>query len=672
MRRLFFLFLSIACAIISYSQESFIKTYVYAVNDDNNTVTILSVRPGVVLKGDVHIPGSFTHPESGKRYTVTRLDFNFPSYGTARGPFYGQSEITSIFIPSTIDWICYGAFTGCKKLKEFKVSSDNKDYQVIDGSLYEKDSNGDLTLVRFPPARTSTGFTLPDQAIYIASEAFADNYTITTLRLSKFQHLFDEALKGNLGITTFELNDSYIYTTDGHFLFTDSTHFSHLEGYGTVVIAVAPKYCMDTALAIPSKVQSISSLAGSRASTVTIPSTVTDIFASAFSGCSFQTVTIPSTVKNLSTFYLFHDCRELKTVKIDSKITELRKFTFADCTSLSSVTLPSSCKRLGEGCFAGCKSLTTFTGLYNYPEVAPEGGQFAGSGLTSVNIPTAWETIPERMFMDCSNLETINLNDGVRRICKEAFSGTSVKTFNTSNVNVLESNSIVPLENTLRKIVIPQHEGTMDLEYYAVTTSGNEVDLYIDHKSMGDSMWPYFITTSSLPKLTVYTSKRSFSYFFSTWKKLYVPAGSVSHYRSLTNSDSASQNIYEMFSINAVDPARSTLSVEPNFSWVKITSVTINDLPAVKNQGYEWSVTSSTGTTMNVKIAYTANDVKFTTEYNYSIPTTVDLLTEDTDVATSPRKIIWHESTARPGARYLNLTGQPCIPVEGQLCIEIF
>ena len=670
MRKILLSIFCMAVTVAGFAQQSFLRTYEFEFNYDEVSITITGVKSDVVLSGDISIPGSFTDPDSGTRYVVTAIGYSTEEYGPLRGAFYGQSEITSVYIPSTIESISYGAFTGCKKIKEFKVSSESKNYTAIDGALYEKDSrDGTLSLLRFPPARTSTGFTLPEEALYIESEAFADNYTITKLRLSKFQQLFDQALKGNLGITTFELNDSYVYTTDGHFLFTDETRFSHLKGCGTVLMAVAPKYCMNTALSIPSNVQTISSVAGSRASTVIIPSTVTEIFGTAFAGCSFETVTIPATVKKLSSFYLFYDCRLLKSVKIDAKMSEAKEYMFADCTSLSSVSLPSSCKTLGEGCFAGCKSLTSFPGLYNFPNLDPAGGQFAGSGLTSVNIPTSWTTIPDCMFYDCRDLKTVNLNDGVTKICREAFGNTGLEMINTRNVNKMECHAIRPLYDTMRKIVIPEHEGTMELDFYSFSVWSDDIDLYIDQKSMGDYHWPYGFYWKWVDYVRMFTSKRSFGHFFTSWKELYVPAGSASHYRSLTNDANAAENVYEMFSMRDVDAGTASLTVVPNFPWVKITGVTINDQPAT-NTANNWAADTAGGNLMNVKIAYTANDIKFTTEYNLTL-SEIEAITGQSGYSRKARKIVWHAASARPGARYVNLMGQPCTPVEGQTCIEL-
>ncbi|MDE5644945.1 MAG: leucine-rich repeat domain-containing protein, partial [Muribaculaceae bacterium] len=286
-----------AATLVASAQASFEKTYRFSINYSSNEVTITGVREGVKLQGDIQIPGSYTSTRDGVKYTVTSLRGNIDDaeFGMPRPVFENQDEITSIYIPSTIDDIVVDTFRGCKRLKEFKVSSQSKTFKAVDGVLYYIRSEDSVDMMRFPPARTSTGFTLPDEAGYILEGAFADNYTITTLRLSKWQLLETGALDGNLGITRFELNGHYLYKTNagGDYLVDKNDP--------GVLIAVAPRYKMGEQLVIPSSIHTIGwyALAGNRAKSISIPSTVKSIGGYAFTGTSLESVTIPATVTDI-------------------------------------------------------------------------------------------------------------------------------------------------------------------------------------------------------------------------------------------------------------------------------------------------------------------------------------------------------------------------------------
>lgn len=641
------------------AQQSFINTYKYKVTDyDAREVSITGIVDGVVLKGDISIPGSFTDPDSGIKYTVAGLDDDMPELGMREPVFAGQTEITSIHIPSTITSIAPGAFTGCKKLKEFTVSSLSKTYKTIDGSLYHLRSADDIDLLRFPPARTSTGFTLPAEADYILEEAFADNYTVTTLRLSGWQEVWTDALRGNLGITKFELNDHHRYETDGNFLYEDGR---------STIAAVAPRYKMGGELTLPAGVTCIRSVAGSRASSISIPASVVNIWGNAFAGCHFITATIPATVTRITTQSLFEGCASLTSVVIDAQIAKVGECMFAGCAALETVKLPP-CTTLGRSCFLGCASLTSFSDLYKFPFVSEAGGQFARSGLTSADIPAAWSEIPAYMFMDCATLTSVTFPDHTESIERKAFCGTALESLNTRNINTIHDYAI-STPGTLRKVVIPAHEGTMDLWSNAITL-GSDASLYIDHKEMGDYRWPQCIVLPEDASTDIYTSKRSFSYFFHHWNRLYVPAGSRPHYRKMAYDDTDAANVYEMFSCSDANPALAAVTVTPAFGWVKIAGVTINGKAATAD-GERWTARgAASGATMNVVISYTANDVPMSTEYNLSASSSVAYVAAKS-ATPSPRLIIYHEATATPGATYLDLTGRPCHPAENAACIEI-
>lgn len=125
------------------------------------------------------------------------------------------------------------------------------------------------------------------------------------------------------------------------------------------------------------------------------------------SGCdkSAEVVEIPAEIDGL-------------TVKV------IANSAFEDCEKLRSISIPDSVIHIGESAFFGCESLTSI----KIPDSVIYIGAFAFSvcmGLTSIVIPDTDNIryIRQGTFLNCENLKSIIIPDGVRVIRQEAFRG---------------------------------------------------------------------------------------------------------------------------------------------------------------------------------------------------------------------------------------------------------
>ena len=162
----------------------------------------------------------------------------------------------------------------------------------------------------------------------------------------------------------------------------------------------------------------------SRLTSLTIPSSVTEIDESAFEGCSGLTsLTIPSSVTWIGRS-AFEGCSGLTSLTIPSSVTSIGKSAFDGCSGLTSLTLPSSVTRISESAFEGCSGLTSLTIPSSVTEIGKSA--FNGcSGLTSLTLPSSVTEIGGYAFKGCSRLTSLTIPSSVTWIGKSAFDGCS-------------------------------------------------------------------------------------------------------------------------------------------------------------------------------------------------------------------------------------------------------
>ena len=165
---------------------------------------------------------------------------------------------------------------------------------------------------------------------------------------------------------------------------------------------------------------------------VFIPNSVTSIGAGAFSGCSGITY---MRVKSENTVY---DSREncsaiietasntlvfgCQTTVIPSSVTSIGESAFSGCSGLTSITIPNSVTSIGDGAFQRCYGLTSIT----IPNSVKSIGEFAFSdcsGLTSITIGDSVTSIDDWAFNSCYNLVSVTvLNPTPVEISNNVFS----------------------------------------------------------------------------------------------------------------------------------------------------------------------------------------------------------------------------------------------------------
>lgn len=204
----------------------------------------------------------------------------------------------------------------------------------------------------------------------------------------------------------------------------------------------------------------------------------------AFSGCTnLSTIQIPEGVTTIGT-NAFENCTDLYKIDLPESVTTICDFAFGNCTNLYHVTMPGVTS-IGVSAFyytklsdftlspvleeIGSNAFSHVTGLYTLylPATLTSIGDyaFAYSSLSYVSLESDEEgyvkdyvltTIPEAAFVDCANLQYLNIPSSVTTIERVAFSGcTAMHTIDLPSG--LEAIGEGAFENTsLLKIDIPE------------------------------------------------------------------------------------------------------------------------------------------------------------------------------------------------------------------------
>ena len=316
---------------------------------------------GVVLGGaDAEgtcpaIPGSV----EGRLEIPSEID-GYPVRSIEKGAFSGCIGLTSVTIPSGVKKIAGSAFSGCIRLANFSVDEDNLWYTTNNGLLLSKDGR---RLVAVPGGVTN--LTLSSRVRHIQQGALSacgglmcfsvdeDNahfMTMNGLLLSKDGKTLEAVPRGRTSVTIPDSVTSIGYNA-----------FDGCEGLKSVTI--------------PDGVTEIGGDAFSGCAgltSVTIPSGVRSIGDRAFSGCAGLTSLFvdEGNLRYMSRngLLLSKDGKMLVAVPggltrvtIPSGVTRIGDSAFSGCAALTSITIPEGVSSIGAYAFSGCSGLTSVT-----------------------------------------------------------------------------------------------------------------------------------------------------------------------------------------------------------------------------------------------------------------------------------------------------------------------
>lgn len=216
------------------------------------------------------------------------------------------TSLSSITIPDSVKEIAPSSFSDCTSLTSFVVSHNNPNYCSIDGILFNKNKT---TIIRYPPGKVITSYTLPKNITAIGSGAFSDCESLKSIIIPE-------------GVVEI-----------GEHAFSGCTSLY----------------------------------------SITIPNSVKKIGEWAFGLClSLHSITIPDSVEEIGNF-AFSDCYSLSSIIIPDSVEEIGHSAFIRCENIEKITFSLQLTRLDlDGMCRFCDNLKIievgpYTNLINVP-----------------------------------------------------------------------------------------------------------------------------------------------------------------------------------------------------------------------------------------------------------------------------------------------------------------
>ncbi|MBQ8725005.1 MAG: leucine-rich repeat protein, partial [Oscillospiraceae bacterium] len=336
--------------------------------------------------------------------------------------FSGQTEITGVTVPDTVQRIGAGAFRGCTSLEQ--VNLENTIQSVGAGAFEDTawsaaHADDEMMildeLVLISVSDSAEKIYVPDSVRVIADEACMDNTSLKTAVMTEYTgYIGKKSFSGCTGLTEAIFPNGV--KSIGDHAFADS---------------------MLTRAVIPATVLSVGKSAFLHCTAleqVTLWDGILRIGSNAFSSCtSLKQVTVPDSVTELGSS-AFKQCTNLQQVSLGIHVTEIQDYTFQDCTSLSVVSMGSQVKRIGVFSFNKC------------------------TALQSITLPDGLVQIGSKAFQSCMSLAGINIPESVLDIGTNAFFDTMF--YNDLRAVSSDSSFVV-------------YNGTVLLEYYGEDTIVN-------------------------------------------------------------------------------------------------------------------------------------------------------------------------------------------------------
>ena len=333
---------------------------------------------------------------------------------------FGNSHAKSLYISDTVETIENEAFYMCEYLKTIRFGNHLK--TIGDGAFFF--------------CLSLTNINIPDSVTSIGTEAFYGCHKVTSFSLGNGlttigEHAFDglDGISGSISIpkNVATIGRSAFGRAENVTAFEVDARNTHLSSFDGVIYN-------------KEKTELIMCPEG-KAGSVSIPDGVTSIAEYAFHDCSLLTsIPLPDSLLSVDTA-AFMGCSSLSEMELPVGVTEIPIFAFDGCTSLTSFTVGKYIEKIGTWAFFGCSSLASLDLGYGVTEISEQA--FTGcSSLTTVEIPETITKIGRYTFKKCTSLTSVTFNVGLTSFGERLFEDCSSLTDVTFLGTIDEWNAI--------------------------------------------------------------------------------------------------------------------------------------------------------------------------------------------------------------------------------------
>ena len=465
---------------------------------------------------------------SGCRMLTGELNLGECTSLTSIGDFAFDScsSLASITLPSSLTSIGLGALNRCGGLESITVEEGNSVYHSEGNCMIETDTN---TLVF-----GCNNSTIPSYITSIGDGAFLGCSGLTSITLpSRLTGIGESAFNSCSGLTSITLPEGLTRIEASAFYncyaLAEVYNYSSLtlnigsDDKGNVAQYAKVVYNLSDGEEKPApRIQTINNMqyyvyeddfialvpTSRDISSINLDSKTTEINQGAFYDFDRLTTVDLSNYTNLTSIgdYAFYGCSGLTSITLPSGLTSIGGSAFQDCSGLTTVNLSNciSLTSIGYGAFLDCSGLTTVD-LSNCTSLTSIGyGAFLGcSGLTSITLPSGLTSIEGSAFQDCSGLTSITLPEGLTSIGDFAFqecSGLTGITLPSSLKSI--GNSAFKYCSGLTSITLP--EGLTSIGDFAFQECSGLTGITLPSslKSIGNSAFYYCsgLTSITLPE----------------------------------------------------------------------------------------------------------------------------------------------------------------------------
>lgn len=318
--------------------------------------------------------------------SVEQDGVTYPVRKIQNSAFRGQTEVTTVVFPKSLQTIDYRAFWGCKPLRSI-VFRTPSNLQNIEREAFYGCSN-------------LTSITIPNSVTYIGEDVFHGCTGLKNVKGGESIEILDNnAFQGCISLTEITIPKSV--KTIGDYAFWECSALK------TVIMNEGLEVIGNDAF-LQCKVLE----------NVTIPNTVKEIGWEAFRWCiNLTSIEIPNSVEKMG-YGVFRYCTWLRDVKLGDSLKEIPAYAFEQ-TPITSIKIPNSVTSILGYAFRECVYLQEIEWGNSLESISGEA--FAETGFTRLVLPEPLKRIYQDAFCKCENLTEVTIPRTVNQIMDGAF-----------------------------------------------------------------------------------------------------------------------------------------------------------------------------------------------------------------------------------------------------------